>query len=178
MKKLAPLAAAMILSSGCSALLLPRGYGPYQSPRIRARSDPYASAVGRWDQVMRLPRTATIDVLTRDGVARVGAFTAADEESVRFEIDMVEVRMPRRDVIRVDLVDLPGADALAVAKGAGGGALMGAALMGLLGAAIGGEAWPPPGAALRSAALVGGLVAGESALQGRRGRPVYIKPNP
>lgn len=178
MKKLAGLVVVVILSSGCSALLLPGQHGPYRSPRARAHTDPHTAAIGRWDQVMRLPHAATIDVLTRDGMARVGAFTAADEESVRVEIQGVAVRVPRLDVVRVDLVDLPGADAVAVAKGAGGGALMGAALMGLFSAALGGEAWPPSGSALRTGALFGGLIAGESALQGRRGHPIYIKPNP
>jgi hypothetical protein len=178
MNKLAGLVVVLIVSSGCSALLLPGQHGPYRSPRTRANADPYAAAIGRWDQVMRLPHTAIVDILTRDGMARVGAFTAADEESVRVEIQGIAVRVPRRDVVRIDLVDLPGADAVAVAKGAGGGALMGAALMGLFSAALGGDAWPPSGTALRTGALLGGLVGGESAMQGRRGRPIYIKPNP
>lgn len=178
MNRLCVLLAAAVLTSGCSALLLPGPHGPHSSTRGRTRSDPYAAAVGRLDEVMRLPRSATVDVLTRDGVARVGAFTSADEAGVSVEIQMVAVRIARADVIRIDLIDLPGNDALSVARGAAGGGLMGAALAGLLGAAIGGDAWPPPGAALRSGALLGGLVAGESALQGRRGRPVYIKPNP
>jgi uncharacterized protein YceK len=129
MKKLVGLVVVLILSSGCSALLLPGHHGSYRSPRTRAHADPYTEAVGRWDQVMRLPHAAIIDVLTRDGMARVGAFTAADEESVRVEIQGVAVRVPRLDVVRIDLVVLPGADAVAVAKGAGGGALFGAALI-------------------------------------------------
>jgi hypothetical protein len=179
MKKLYALAAAVALTSGCSTLLYPgRHQYPYAA-RVRPRADAIdASPVGRWDSVMRLPRSATIDVLTRDGAAAVGPITGADLRSVRIELGGAELRIDRSEVVRIDLVDVAGSSVGAVAKGVAGGALLGAGAMALFAGVIGGEVWPPPGALLRAGAATGGWSGGQAAVVRRQPRLIYLAPNP
>lgn len=178
MKKLAMVVAAALLSSGCAPLMY-RGHHPLSlsPPRPTGHVHP-APPVGRWDLVMRLPQGAVVDVLTRDGTAHVGAVMGASETAVVLKMADAERPIARLAVIRVDLVDLPGSGIGAVARGAAGGALLGAGAAGLVAAVIGGDAWPPPGWLLRGGAAVGGLTGGEAALLQRRGGLVYLAPNP
>ena len=169
-------------SSGCAQLLSPYGYGPGYRPYPVGRPavlpvDQSEAARGRWDQVMRLPNAATIDVLTVDGAAYVGRLTAADGHAVRLMVNGVEEQVSRADVLRIDLVDLPGSEVGAVAKRAAAGAVLGVGAAALVAGVIGGPAWPPPGAMLRGGAALGGVAGGEAALAGRQGRVVYLAEN-
>ena len=177
--KMVLLVAATVVSTGCSALMYPRGYQPggfaprpYRGPATVAEPVP----VGRWDNVMRLPPQTVIDVLTRDGRANVGDFVDADEQYVRLLIARTEVPISRLDVVRIDLVDLPGSTTRAVARRAAGGAILGVAGALLFGAVLGGDAWPPPGALVRAGAAGGALVGGEAELTQRRSRLIYLSP--
>jgi hypothetical protein len=180
MKKLL-LVAATIVSTGCSTLMYPRGYQPggYYPSAYRGRGTvaPEYVPVGRWDNVMRLARQTVIDVLTRDGRATVGGFVDADEQYVRVLLGDLEVSISRLDIVRIDLVDLPGSTTRAVARRAAGGAILGAAGAVLLAGVIGGEAWPPPGALVRAGVAGGALVGGETELSQRRSRLIYLAPS-
>jgi hypothetical protein len=163
-------------------LLSPHGYGRGYRPYPVARPpvmpvDTSAAARGRWDQVMRLPAGAVIDVLTRDSSAYVGQLRGTDGLTVRVMVNGIEEQIARGDVLRVDLVDLPGSEVGAVAKRATAGALLGLGAAALIGGVIGGEAWPPPGALLRGGAAIGGVAGGEAALVARQGRLVYLAEN-
>jgi len=177
--KMVLLVAAMVVSAGCSTLMVPRGYQPggyhpYRSPRSAA---PDYVPVGRWDTVMRLPKETVIDVLTRDGRATVGGFVDADEQYVRVRLGDADIPLSRLDVVRIDLVELPGSTTRAVARRAAGGAILGAAGAVLLAGVIGGDAWPPPGALVRAGVAGGALVGGEAELSQRRSRLIYLAPD-
>lgn len=176
MKKLMLVAVLAVLTSGCAPFLYPTPYS--YAPRARMQPAPAPMPVGRWDNVMRLPRFAIIDVLTRDGAAHVGSFVGANSDAVRVLVSGDEREIDRNEVVRVDLVDLPGSEAGAVAKGALRGALLGAGAALLFGGVIGGDAWPPPGPLLRGFAAAGGVSAGQAAFSQRQGRIVYLAPNP
>lgn len=168
---------ASVTTSGCAALLPSGGiYGryPVMRPAPMPLIDPYTAARGRWDSVMRLPAGAVIDVLTMDGAAHVGKISGVDGYRVGVLISGIEEQIPRADVVRIDLVDLPGSEVAAVTKRAAGGAVLGIGAMALLGAVIGGEAWPPPAVLLRGGAAIGGVAGAESSLVGRRRRVIYL----
>lgn len=175
MKKLVILL-PILLSSACSSLLYPHGglLGPRPIPYYGRAQHAPAPPVGRWDSVMRLPYGSTIDVLTNDGLPNVGPITFADAKTVVISVTGREVRIPRSDVIRIDLVDLAGNDAAAVAKRAGRGALLGAGAAVLVGAVLGGSAWPPPGQLVRGGIAIGAVAGGEAALMARQRRMIYL----
>jgi hypothetical protein len=174
------LAFAAAASSACAPFLAPYGQrypGPSFSPLAPPAPvvvDPETMARGRWDRVMRLPPGSTVDVLTMDG-GLVGTLTHADGYSVRMMIDGIEEQIPRGDVMRVDLLDLPGSETKAVGRRAVRGAVVGLGAAALLAAVIGGEAWPPPGALLRGGAALGGVAGGKAGLIERGPRVIYIR---
>lgn len=168
---------AVVATSGCAPLLSPyaAGYRRYPVPPPAGFAiDPDRSARGRWDAVMRLPAGTIVDVLSQDGEAYVGGLTAVDRSSLRLSVNGVEEEIPRGDVLRVDLVDLPGSEAAAVAKRAGVGAALGVGAAALVSVVIGGGAWPPPGALLRGGAAIGGVAGGQAELLARQRRLVYL----
>lgn len=169
------LVTATVLATGCSAVMHP---GSYRSGYYGRRVAPVADSapVGRWDLVMRLAAGTTIDVLTRSGHAHVGGFAGADETEVRLTIAGAETFVLRTDIVRIDLVDLPGSTTGAVAKRAGLGALLGTAASVVIAGVIGSDAWPPPGAMLRAGAAAGAVTGGEAALIERRQRVIYLAP--
>jgi hypothetical protein len=177
MRNIWPVVAAALLTTACAPLM---GAPPYQSSPYAPgpfRTQDNALPIGRWDNVMRLPRASTIDVLTRDGRASIGLITGADEQSVTLDIRGAEVDIARREVVRIDLVDLAGADGVAVARRAARGAAVGTAAMALVAGVIGGPAWPPPGAFLRAGAAGGAIVGGDSEWNQRRTRILYLAPS-
>jgi hypothetical protein len=169
---------AAAAGSGCSQVLAPYGarYRPYPAarPYVPAPPDPERAARGRWDSVMRLPGGTVIDVLSMNGETFVGAFGGADGSSVRVMVNGMEESIPRAEVLRVDLVDLPGSETGAVVKRAGLGAALGVGAAALVAGVIGGHAWPPPGALLRGGAAIGGVAGAEAALAARQGRLIYL----
>ena len=178
MKRLSMIVAAALLASGCAPFLYPGAQpGPYGSAppsRSRAAYAPEPPPYERWDNVMRLPHGAIIDVLTSDGAANVGPFAGADIRSVRLLGDKQAREIDRAEVVRVDLVSLPGSGIRAVARGAAGGALIGAGAAALFSGVIGGELWPPPGVLLRGGAAVGGLAGGSAVAANRQSRLIYL----
>lgn len=164
------------LATGCAPYYAPNagraGY-PVRSMSATPAADPYSSR-GRWDNVMRLPAGASIEVLTWYSGARAGRIASADGASIRILIDGAEEEIFRRDVVRVDLVDLPGSEAGAVARRAAGGALIGMGGATIVSAVIGGAAWPPPAVSLRAGAALGALAASQAELINRRGRMIYL----
>lgn len=181
MRKLFFIAAAGILTTGCSPLMYAGAAGPYRPvpPPYYGHQRTYAEQVptGRWDNVMRLPRASTIDVLTKDGAATIGLKTGADVQSVRLQADGAEVTIARADIIRVDLVNLAGPDTAAVARKAARGALLGAGAAALITGVLGGEYWPPPGQAMRAGIAMGAVGAGQAELTRRAGRLLYLAPD-
>lgn len=168
---------AAMAASGCSPLLYPAGpaFAPYAPPRpVGMVADPERSARGRWDAVMRLPAGSIVDVLSMDGEAYVGTIAGADRTAVRVVVNGIEEQIPRHEVMRVDLVDLPGSEVGAAAKRAGIGAAVGVGAAALISGVIGGSAWPPPGALLRGGAAIGGVAGGQAELIARQGRLVYL----
>jgi len=170
---------ASMTTTGCTALMPYGGaYGRYPmmrpAPMPMPAVDPYMAALGRWDSVMRLPRGSVIDVLEMNGTAHVGKITRVDGYSVGVMVNASEREIPRAEIVRVDLVDLPGSEVGAAAKGAGLGAALGVGAMALVGAVIGGSAWPPPGAMLRAGAAIGGVAGAESSLIARQKRLIYL----
>jgi hypothetical protein len=164
-----------VSTTGCSELLYPGLARPRLVPHAgRAVAPPLP--IGRWDNVMRLPRGATIDVLTVDGAATIGAIAETTVGSVTVHADGGEVRVAREAIVRVDLLDLPGSEAAAVARSAGRGALLGGATAAVIGAVIGGEAWPPPGVLMRAGLAAGAAAGLQAGMTRRQGRVLYIAP--
>lgn len=171
-----------LIATGCSPALygMRRGLGTPHPPGPYSHARPYMEQVptGRWDNVMRLPHGSTIDVLTTNGAATVGAILGADIDSVRVAVDNAEMRIARTDVVRIDLVDLAGSEVGAVTRKAARGALLGLGAVALVGGVIAGEAWPPPAVAWRAGAAIGGVSAGQTELFRRQGRVIYLAPQP
>ena len=170
---------AALATTGCAPYL--SRYGPgYAQPLIQPRPpvavDPSVSARGRWDNVMLLPVDSVVGILTMDG-QRVGVLSHADGYGVRVMVDGLEQQIARDDVLRVDLVHLPGSDTRAVARKAAGGALLGAGAAALFAGVLGGSAWPPAGALLRGGAAVGGVSGAMAGLAERQGQVIYIAEN-
>jgi hypothetical protein len=171
---------AGLAASGCTPYAMPCGspYGtsyryPIMTPAYRPMGDTYATPWGRWDRVMLLPSDSMISVLTMDGV-RVGKLTRADGYGVQASVSGMQAQIARADVMRIDLVDLPGSEVAAVAKRTAGGAALGLGAAALVAGVLGGDAWPPPGALLRAGAATGGVVGAQSALIDRQSRVIYI----
>jgi hypothetical protein len=167
---------AGMAASGCTPFISPygpRSRYPMRAPAPLPLADTYSNPSGRWDQVMLLPAGSTITVLTMDGV-RAGKLSRANGYGVQVFVNGIEEEISRPDVMRVDLVDLPGSEAAAAAKRTLGGAALGVGAAVLFGAVVGGSAWPPPGALLRTGAAAGGVIGAESSLSGRQGRVIYI----
>lgn len=179
MKRLLLVGVAALATTACSPMLygLPAGRS-YPPHAAYGRQRPHGEQVptGRWDNVMRLPRGSTIDVLTTNGAASVGPITGANVDGVRVVVDGADVRIARADVVRVDLVDLAGSDTASVARKAARGALLGAGFAALLAGVVGGEAWPPPAPLLRGGAAIGGISAGQAEVMRRAGRLIYLAP--
>ena len=176
MKNALAIVSVTLLSAGCSPML----YSGYTRPPGTAALGPPAAMgplpIGRWDNVMRLPHGSVIDVLTPDGSPNVGMIRLATASTVTIQVDGRDVEIDRVKVIRVDLVDLPGAEVQAAARTGARGALLGAGAMALVGLVIGGSAWPPPSALIR-AGVAGGAVSGvQSSLTNRQGRMIYLAP--
>jgi hypothetical protein len=170
---------AAAASSACAPFLAPYGHrypGSFHgslTPPAPVVIDPDAMARGRWDRVMRLPPGSSVDVLTMKG-GLFGTFTHADGYTIQMTIDGIEERIARADVLRVDLLDLPGSEARAVGRRALRGAVVNLGAAALLAGVIGGEAWPPPGVLLRGGAAVGGVAGGKAALIERGPRLIYL----
>ena len=173
------LVAVAVLTTGCSTVMYP-GYPGGHRPSLVSRRAGYAAdsaPVGRWDNVMRLAPGSTIDVLTRNGMAHVGGFAVADETHVWLKVAGAERPVARLEIVRVDLVGLPGSTTVAVAKRAGLGALIGTAGAAVIAGVIGGQAWPPPGPLLRGGAAGGAWAGGEAELAERYPRAIYLAPS-
>ena len=170
---------AAAMTTGCAHMVSP--YGPAYRPHGVARPyalaapvDPELAARGRWDNVMRLPRGTVIDVLTMDGAAYVGALDSVDGATVRVLVRGGDHEIARANVMRIDLVDLPGSEVRAVARQTGIGAAVGLGAAALISGVIGGSAWPPPGALLRTGAAIGGVAGAGAAMTARSQRAVYL----
>jgi hypothetical protein len=164
--------------AGCSPLRYPLHLQPLTIPgRVhQARPSSPSLPIGRWDEVMRVPPRSIVDVLTADGVPKVGAVVAADAHQVTVHVGGIDVRVGRAEVIRVDLVDNAGSEVGAIARSAARGALLGVGAAALVGAVVGAEIWPPPGALLRTGAAAGAVSGGHAALARRQGRMIYLAP--
>ena len=165
---------AAFTTTGCSPLLHRGLYGTARPSIVAPAPLPPSLPIGRWDSVMRLPRGSVVDVLSRNGETFVGSMSGVDGSAVRVVVQGVEEHIPRADVLRVDLVDLPGSEVRAAARGAGLGAALGVGAAAIISGVIGGSAWPPPGALLRGGAAIGGLAGGEAALAARQGGLIYL----
>jgi hypothetical protein len=178
MKRALVLIPLVLLTAGCSPLLYPGpGRSMAASPYAMRSLAPAPAPVGRWDNVMRLPAQSTIDVLTSNGVPTIGPIVSADAQSVVVLVNGTDVRIARAGIVRVDLVDLAGSETAAVIRSSARGALLGAGAAALIGAVIGGAAWPPPGALVRAGVAGGAVSGGQAALAGRQARILYLAPS-
>jgi hypothetical protein len=100
----------------------------------------------------------------------------ATASTVTVQIAGRDVEIDRTNVIRVDLVDLPGSEVRAAARSGARGAILGAGAMALAGLVIGGSAWPPPGGLLRAGAAGGAITGAQSSLSNRQDRIIYLAP--
>ena len=165
---------AAFTTTGCSQLFYRGLHAPARRPIVAPAPLASSSPIGRWDLVMRLPRGSVVDVLSMNGEALVGPVSGVDGFAVRVIAQGVEQQIPRADVLRVDLIDLPGSEVREAARGAGLGAALGVGAAAIMSGVIGGSAWPPPGSLLRGGAAIGALAGGEAALAARQGGLIYL----
>jgi hypothetical protein len=173
MQKAIVIALAAFTTTGCSHLVYPGLYAAAR-PRMVVPTPLPPMPIGRWDSVTRLPRGSVVDVLSMNGEAFVGPVAGVDGSAVRLVVRGVEEQIPRAEVLRVDVVELPGSEAGAVAKQAGLGAALGVGSAALIAGVIGGPAWPTSGALVRGGAAIGGIAGEEAALAARQGRLIYL----
>ena len=176
MRKALVIVPLAVLTTGCSQLLYPGLGHPMMAPYSRRTAALAMPPIGRWDNVMRLPAASTVDVLTVDGVPTVGSIVSATAQSVTLRSGGVDVRVDRREIVRVDLVDLAGSEVAEVAKSTARGAALGAAAVTVVGAVIGGQAWPPPGVLVRAGVAAGAASGLQTGLATRQRRILYIAP--
>lgn len=183
MKKLALVVMAGLMATGCSPFLHPGMHpgmyptpGPYFAPPAHHRPALEPMPTGRWDNVMRLPRLTTIDVLMADGTATIGHILGATAQAVTISVGGTSEQIARVDVMRIDLVDLPGSRTGSVAAETLKGAALGTGAAMLFAGVLGGDFWPPPGVALRAGAALGGAAGLERELMRRRQRIIYLAP--
>lgn len=179
MRTLSVVLVAGVLTTGCAPYLYPGMYppgrGPYHAPAYHPRQmAPEPTPIGRWDNVMRLPRLSVIDVLTEDGAATIGQLLASTAQSVTLTSDGVPTEIERRQVVRIDLVQLPGSATGAAIERGLKGAVLGVGAAALFSGIIGGDLWPPPGVALRAGAALGAAHAIGPELATRRPRIIYL----
>jgi hypothetical protein len=89
-----------LLTTGCTHLVYPGIPRPMAAGYFR----PVAlaqSPLWRWDNVMRLPPSSTIDVLSTSGTASVGKFTSADAQSVTLKVKAGDLRISRAEILRI-----------------------------------------------------------------------------
>lgn len=139
------------------------GPAGYQPPSYRAPYTPAPSAsaapVGRWSNVMLLPRGAEIAVVTDEGQLTLGSFMTATNAFVRLASKAGEVEIPAHAVTRIDWTR---GGRNTMARDAVAGGAFGAGAVGLMGLA-GGRM--PPGRLVAAGAI---FAAYESAQLGRQ----------
>jgi hypothetical protein len=172
------LSLAATAASSCAEILAPlaiaaiysEGNGPMRPSA--AAIDPRLYVRGRWHEVVRLPRTSVVDVLTMDGTQHIGLLAGADDRTVTVLSIGIKEPIPRGDVLRLDLLYGPGPEAGAIVKQAAAAAAAEAAAATLVAAVLAGQAVAPAGV-LRRAAAIGGEATGPTALAAQRGRLIY-----
>src|SRR5688572_13028147 len=98
---------AAAMSSACAPMFSPYGAGRGGWAR-KAAPDPavdVVAIVGRWDNIMMLPKDASVRVLRMDGSQAEGDVVRATMEAVRLLVASGEVDIPAGEVIRVDRVN-------------------------------------------------------------------------
>lgn len=135
---------------------------------------PTGSPVGRWDNVMMLPRGASIEVLTADGQRTTAAFVNATNTIVRVHSDAGDTEIAADTVIRVDRWYGGPDRAGSVARDAAKGAAVGAGAMGVLGLLVGAA---PPARVVAAGAIAGAYNSAETGRAVRRAVTVYLAPS-
>ena len=175
------LAIAISTTSACAPMYgaYPRAYPPMASRGIHAPHGPalqQAPPFGRWDQVMRLAVGTTVEVVTGDGQVRAGEKVAATIDRLDIAIESLQEQIARADVVRIDVLPAPGAEAGRVAARAAGRAAMAAAGMGAVAILLGGHGGVPTGRLLGAGAVGGAVYGTQEALNERGPRVIYLSP--
>jgi len=144
----------------------PPAYGP--SVSIAA-----GTPVGRWDNVMMLPRGASIEVLTADGQRTTATFVTATNTLLRMQADAGEAEIAAETIIRVDRWYGGPAGGRSVARDAARGAAVGAGAMGVLGLLTG---IVPPARVVAAGAIAGAYNYAETGRAMRTSVIVYLAP--
>jgi hypothetical protein len=149
-------------------------FAPRAAPRAAAAPP---SPVGRWDEVMALRPNWIIDVLDAEGDTHTGRFVRASVRSLRLVKSGGELELPRREVVRVDLLhaqDTPGTTAREIGTGAAAGAATMAGGAMLIPFLLTGKVFLPPARFLAAGAVLGGVTAAGELRHERRPRTVYV----
>ena len=161
-----PMYGAAMHGSPAAFPLRPAVYGPSVGMGT-------AAPIGRWDNVMMLPRGMSIDVLTADGQRTTATFVTATNTLLRVESDAGEVEIPAEAVIRIDRWYGGPAGTKSVARDAAKGAAVGAGAMGVLGLLTG---VAPPSRVVAAGAITGAYNYAESGRAMRTSVVVYLAP--
>jgi hypothetical protein len=173
--------AALVATTGCvpmygaamhgSPAMFPIRPGVY-GPSVGLGS---TGPIGRWDNVMMLPRGTSIDVLTADGQRTSATFVTATNTLLRVESDSAESEIPAETVVRIDRWYGGPVGTKSVARDAAKGAAVGAGAMGVLGLLSG---IVPPARVVAGGAIIGAYNYAESGRAMRTSTIVYLAPGP
>jgi hypothetical protein len=147
-------------------------YRPVYGPSV---SIPMASPVGRWDNVMMLPRGASIEVLTADGQRTTAGFVAATNTVLRLQSNAGEKEISAGEIMRVDRWYGGPDGARSTARDAAKGAAVGAGAMGVLGLLAG---VAPPARVVAAGAIAGAYESAEAGRAQRHTVTIYLAPPP
>jgi hypothetical protein len=166
----------VILVSGCAAAGYPMRPAPGAYPMRRpmyVQPAPFQAGtlpIGRWDNVMMLALGSTVQALTADGAVATGQVLGASSGSLRIRVASGDVDLPATGVMRVDLLEAPGAGPV---RDAAAGAALGATAVGVPGLIVGRM---PPARLFAAGGIIG---AGHGIEFGRRGSgpvTIYLSP--
>lgn len=176
---------AVVGTTGCAPMLYgpgrmvpPHGlFAPPARPAVGPGS-PWASVVGRWDNVVGLNSNALVGIVTADGTLRAGRFVRAGSGFVRLLESGVEVELPRADVARLDLLkSAEPIDGGELVRDAARGAALTGGLMMAVPYLITGRVYVPPARFWAAGAVAGGVASYQLQRFGRAERTVYISPD-
>ena len=129
--------------------------------------------IGRWDNVMMLPRGTSIEVLTADGQRTTATFVNATNTLLQVQSQNGEAEIAAESVIRIDRWYGGPAGSKSVARDAAKGAAVGAGAMGVLGLLTG---VAPPTRVVAAGAIAGAYSYAESGRAMRTSTIVYLAP--
>jgi hypothetical protein len=129
--------------------------------------------IGRWDNVMMLPRGTSVEVLTADGQRTTATFVAATKTLLRVQADAGEREIASETIIRIDRWYGGPVGAQSVTRDAAKGAAVGAGAIAVLGLLTG---VAPPSRVVAAGAITGAYNYAEAGRAMRTSVIVYLAP--